>query len=108
MDMAASPVLDDADAGRRKALLAGLQAALAESGTRSVLVGNHRLVLRSNDAQLHGASGRTNPALHVLDPSNVVTTDGSSYRLRDGREFPISDRAAVADAIRVSMVEVEE
>jgi hypothetical protein len=94
------PILDDSEVSKRKLLLAELQAVLAESGVRSVVAGNRRLVLRYNDAHLHGPSGKTDPELHVLfRRHNVVTTDGARYRLRDGRQFPVSERAAVAAAL---------
>lgn len=91
-----SPILDDAEVDKRKLLLAELQVVLAESGVESRLAGFRRLVLRYNDASLCGPSGQMNPELHVFRRDIVVTTDGASYRFRDGRIFPVSDRAAVA------------
>jgi hypothetical protein len=96
----ATPILDDAEVARRKLLLAELQAALAGPGVRCILAGRQRLVLRYSEPPPHAPSGPTDPALHVVRPlPNVVTTDGACYRLRDGREFPVTDVAAAAAAI---------
>jgi hypothetical protein len=94
------PILDDDEVARRKLLLAELQAALAGSGCECMLAGRQRLVLRYTEPPPQAPSGRTNPALHIISPvPDVVTTDGTCYRLSDGREFPVSDGAAVAAAI---------
>ena len=96
-------ILEDQDAARRMLVLVGLQAALAESGVQAVLARNHRLVLRYSQAPLD-PSGLTNPALHIFGPAGkrVATTDGITYRLDDGQEFPVTDPAALAAHIRVS------
>jgi hypothetical protein len=100
-DATGEPILDQAEAARRKLVLAELQAALAQLGTRSVLAGNHRLVLRYNDPPPQLPSGPTNPALHILAPgrTRTATTDGTTYQLDDGQHHPASDPAAAATAI---------
>jgi hypothetical protein len=96
----AMSILDDDEVARRKLLLAELQAVLAGSGVRCVLAGRQRLVLRYSEPPPHAPSGPTDPALHIVSPvPDVVTTDGASYRLGDGREFPAGNVAAVAAAI---------
>jgi hypothetical protein len=96
----ATPILDDAAVARRKSLLAELQAGLAGSGFECVLAGRQRLVLRYSEPPPHAPSGPTNPALHITSPApDVVTTDGACYRLRDGREFPVTDVSAAVAAI---------
>ena len=92
-------ILDDGEVAKRKMLLAELQAAMEVSGIRSVVTGNHRLVLRYNEPGPQ-PSGPTDPELRVLAPASTVTTDGSTYRLRDGRTFPVSDKPAAVLAIR--------
>ncbi len=95
-----APILDEVEVARRKLLLAGLQAALDHAGLQSTLAGNHRLVLRYNEEPPLAPSGPTDPALHVFGRiSDVITTDGSCYRLKNGQEFPLSDRSALAAAI---------
>jgi hypothetical protein len=96
-------VLDDQDAALRMLVLADLQAALAGSGFRAMLARNHRLVLRYGQAPLD-PSGLTNPALHIFGPAGtrVATTDGITYRLDDGQEYPVTDPAALAAHIRAS------
>jgi hypothetical protein len=96
-----TPILDDSEVGQRKLLLAGLQAALAASDIPFVFAGRHRLVLRSSQQGSQGPSGPVDPALFILGRApTVVTTDGACFRLKDGREFPVSDIAAAAAAIR--------
>ena len=100
MEFAVSPILDDAEIAKRKDLLAGLQAALAESGIQCRLAGRQRLVLRYAEEPPHTPSGPTDPSLFVLgSASTVVTTDGHRFRLRNGRQVPVGDLAAVAAAI---------
>jgi hypothetical protein len=96
------PVLDEPEAAGRLLILAGLQAALAESGIRCVLARNHRLVLRYNDSGSLEPSGLTDPALHILGPDGTitVTTDGATYRIGGGMRFPADDPAAAAAHIR--------
>jgi hypothetical protein len=67
-----------------------LQAFLAESRISCVLAGNQRLVLRYAEEPPHAPSGHTNPELHVLNPSNVVTTDGTSYGSKTGVTFSLA------------------
>lgn len=96
-----TPILEDAEVARRKLLLAELQSALDASEIACVLAGRQRLVLRFNDPPRQPRSGPTDPSLHILNNARtVVTTDGSSYRLSDGHDFPISDVTAVAAVIR--------
>jgi hypothetical protein len=96
-------ILDDQDAALRLLVLTDLQAALAGSGVQAVLARNHRLVLRYSQAPL-APSGLTNPALHIFGPvgKRVATTDGITYRLDDGQEYPATDPAALAAHIRAS------
>jgi hypothetical protein len=97
----ATPILDDAEAARRKLLLAELQAALAQSSVRCLLAGRQRLVLRYSESPPHAPSGPTDPALHIVSPvPDIVTTDGTSYRLKDGRELPVGEVATVVAAMR--------
>jgi len=97
------PTLTHSEAARRQAQLAGLQSALADLGVTSVIARHHRLVLRSPDAP-RCLSGQTDPALHVLTPdgTRTVTTDGTSYRLNTGADFPVADPNATAGLIAVS------
>ena len=98
---ATDTVLDEAEVAKRRMLLTELQAVLATSGIRCVVAGRQRLVLRYSEPPPHALSGPVDPALYVLSPAeNVVTTECACYRLRDGREFPVTDRVAVAAAIR--------
>jgi hypothetical protein len=100
VEIMARQILDEAEVAERKMLLAELQTALARSGFECKLAGRWRLVLRYPERPPHVPSGPTNPALHVISPvPNVITTDGACFRLRDGQEFPVTDRAAVAVAI---------
>lgn len=99
-------ILDDSEVACRILMLAELQAALADLGSSCVLARHHRLVLRYNDPPPQLRSGLTDPSLHVLDSAKtVVTTDGGSYKLGDGREFPVSEVAAVAAEIRQPLVD---
>jgi len=81
-------------------LLAELQDALAALGVRSVLARNHRLVLHYNHSPCE-PSGLTNPELHIFaaDGTDIVTTDGGTYRLANGNECPAGDPAAAATVI---------
>jgi hypothetical protein len=92
-----APVLDESEVGRRMLLLAELRSSLAELGVRSVVARNHRLVLRYNQVPLE-PSGLTNPRLHIFcrSAARTAVTDGMSYRLDSGEEFPASDPAAAA------------
>jgi hypothetical protein len=93
-------VLTDADAASRRLLLAELQAALNAIGVRSILAGNHRLVLR-NEHDHYEPSGPTDPQLHVLTAAGtrVATTEGTRYTLTSGPSYPASDPAAAATRI---------
>lgn len=97
-------VLSDSEAGQRVMLLGELHAALDNLGVRCVLARNHRLVLRYNDPPPLLPSGPTDPTLHIFGQAStlIATTDGTVYRLDDGQEFPASDPAAAATAIRRS------
>jgi hypothetical protein len=96
----AAPVLDDAEAGRRRQLLATLQAALAELGIQSTLARKHRLVLRFTDG-LAGPNGLTDPQLFVFTESGTakITTNGTAYQLNGGQELPAANPAAAAAII---------
>src|ERR1700678_1272881 len=97
MDEATAPVLNDAEIAKRTILLAELKAVLAEAGVSCKIAGRQRLVPRYSQPAPHAPSGQTDVEMYVLSPPpNVITTDGASYRLRDGREFPVSDRISVA------------
>ena len=93
-------ILSDSEADRRKALLADLQAALAELGCQSVLARTHRLVLRSADG-ITEPSGPTNPRLHVIQPGRtcVITTDGTAYNLPGSQTCPAADPATAATTV---------
>ena len=95
------PILARAEAERMMLMLAELQAALAALGVRSVLARNHRLVLQYNRVP-SGPSGMTDPQLHIFAPggTDIATTDGSTYHLASGQEYPAADPAAAAALIR--------
>ncbi len=66
-----------------------------------MLARHHRLVLRYYQAPLD-PSGLTDPQLRIFTPNGdtaVVTTDGSTYRLGSGQEYPVTSTAAAAAAI---------
>src|ERR1700722_7850255 len=98
-----TPLLADAEVGRRLVLLSQLQAALDPLGIRCLLARNHRLVLRYNDAPCQ-PSGMTDPRLHIFTSAGtlVAATNGTTYRLDDGAEFPVSDPADVAALLAIS------
>ncbi len=94
-------VLTVAEADRRAALLSALRDGLADLEVPCVLARNQRLVLRYNQADC-GPSGLTDPVLHIFPAgggARSATTDGSTYRLDSGEEFPASDPAAAATLI---------
>jgi hypothetical protein len=92
--------LEGGEVMKRKALLAGLQAALSEAGLECKLAGRRRLVLRYSEPPPHAPSGPTDPVLFIFGPApDAVTTDGHLFRLRDGRELPADDLAAVVAAV---------
>ena len=93
------PTLEDGEVVKRKLLLAELKAALAESRIPSVVAGRHQLVLDYTDPGSYAPSGPVDPELRVFNPNNVITTDGSTYRLRNGTQIPVSDCAAVVAAL---------
>lgn len=97
------PILAEGEAARRMLALAELQAALQAQQVRSVLARNHRLVLQYSAGPWE-PSGLTNPHLHVFGPdgTDIATTDGMTYRLASGPEYPAADPAAAATAIRHS------
>ena len=92
-----APILSGTEANRRMLLLADLQAALAAHDIASVLARNHRLVLRSERGPCE-PSGPTDPQLHIFtrDGTDVATTDGITYSLASGTEYPAGDPAATA------------
>jgi len=97
---ASPPILAESDAARRMLLLAELQAALATLGVRCVLARNHRLVLQYSRSPC-APSGLTDPKLHIFGPdgSDIAVTDGITFSLVSGRQFPASDPAEAAAAI---------
>jgi hypothetical protein len=93
-----APVLDETDAYLQACALSELQSALSALGVQSVRARRHRLVLRYNDPPPLLPSGPTSPTLHIFGPdrTHIATTDGTAYRLDDGRELPASDPASAA------------
>ena len=93
------PILAEAEADRRRGLLAELQDALAARSIQSVLASRRRLVLRALDPW--GPSGRTDPQLHIFIPGqpDIATTDGTSYSLSNGAKHAADDPVRAADAI---------
>jgi hypothetical protein len=91
-------ILAEADVTRRMLLLTELQSTLAAQGAQSVLARRHRIVLRAD--QPIGPSGLTNPELHIFAPGGtyIATTDGTTYRLASGPEYPVDDPAGAAIA----------
>jgi len=81
-------------------LLTELQAALSGLGIQCVLARRHRLVLRYTENPV-SPSGLTDPTLHVFAPAGtrIVSTDGITYRLDTGLQFPVLDPAAAAASI---------
>jgi hypothetical protein len=99
-----TPILDQHEVSQRSALLAILRDALDERGARSVLTRNHRLVLRYNQSPCE-PSGPTDPQLRVLasaGPAQVITTDGTTYRLAGDAQWPVSDPRTAAAALIAS------
>ena len=96
-----APILPPAEVERRLVLLSKLQCALAANGFNSVLARNHRLILHG-DRSTWAPSGLTDPQLHIFVPecTDIATTDGSSYKLASGDQYPGADPAAVAADIR--------
>jgi hypothetical protein len=95
-----TPILDDAEAGRRMLLLAQLQTALAELGFQCTLARKHRLVLRYTDG-VAGPNGLTEPQLYVFTEPGpaTVTTDGVVYQVSDSQKFPAANPTAAAAMI---------
>ena len=95
------PVLTQAEAARRLALLADLQTSLAATGLNCVLARTTRLVLYGNTARPYRPSGPTDPRLYLLTPgaTQTVTTDGTTYTLPDGQQCSASEPAAAAEHI---------
>ncbi len=94
-------VISDSEADRRSLLLGQLQAALAERGVQAVVARHQRLALGSVTRSV-GASGRTDPKLHIYVPDGTTlkaVTNATVYRLDDGEEYLVSDPGAVAAAI---------
>jgi hypothetical protein len=101
---ASTPILDQREVSERSALLAALRDALDERGARSVLTRNHRLVLRYNQAPCE-PSGPTDPQLRILasaGPAQVITTDGTTYWLAGGAQWPVNDPHTAAAALIAS------
>jgi hypothetical protein len=95
------PVLLEAQVIRRVTLLAELQNALTAQGCSSVLIRNHRLVLRS-DGRHMDPSGPTDPQLcfFVSDGMSMATTDGTAYYFADGQTHPAHDPHGAATSAR--------
>lgn len=93
-------VLAKDEASRRVLLLAELQAAFTALGVRCVLARKHRLVLRYNQGPC-GPSGPVNPELHVFagDGTDIATTNGATYSLASGGQYPADDPAATAAVV---------
>jgi hypothetical protein len=94
-------ILEQSEAARRKLQLSELQATLAALGIDSIRAARHRLVLRYSDPPPLLQSGPTDPTLHVFGQAGtrIISTDGTVYRLDNGREYPAGDPAAAATAI---------
>lgn len=63
-----------------------------------MLARNHRLVLEGASTKA-APSGPTDPQLHVFTPggtSSIITTNGKSYLLGNGRAYPVDDPADAA------------
>lgn len=93
-------VLAETEVSQRGLLLAELRAAFAALGVRCVLARKHRLVLRY-DVGAWEPSGPVNPELHIFagDSADIATTDGTTYSLASGGQFPADDPAAAAAAV---------
>ena len=98
---AAAPILATAEVTRRMLMLAELRDALAALGVRSVLARHHRLVLQYNRSPCE-PSGLTDPHLHIFGPdgTDIAATDGTTFSLASGPEYPTADLAAAAIAMR--------
>jgi len=81
-------------------LLAELRTALATAGIRSTLARTHRLVLRGSPGPCE-PSGLTDPALYIDAPAGhvVATTDGVTFRLSSGAQYPAATPPATVAAI---------
>jgi hypothetical protein len=97
---ARQPILTSAEVEARMLLLAELQTALGQKEIRCVLARKHLLVLRYNETPL-SPSGLTDPSLHIFGSAGsfVASTDGVTYRLDNGEQFPASDPVAAAACI---------
>jgi hypothetical protein len=101
-------ILLPAEAERRRILLSKLQSALAAHGLDSVLARNHRLILHGDRSTWAPSglgltdSGLTDPQLRIFHPggTDIATTDGTTYKLASGDQYPGGDSAAVAALIR--------
>lgn len=95
------PILANAEASRRRALLAELQAALAAQQIQSVLARNRTVILQFNDER-HQPSGLTDPQLYIFAPdgTDIATTDGITYHFTSGKTYPTCDPAGAVIAIR--------
>ena len=94
------PILGEAEADRRMFLLAQLHAALEAQQFHCVLARKHRLVLRYSTLQRE-PSGLTDPELHAFgqDSTDIITTDGTTYTLASGQQYPTADPDAAARKI---------
>ncbi len=93
-------VLAEAEVSRRILLLAELHAALTALGARCVMARKQRLVLRYNPSP-SAPSGPVDPQLHIFagDGTDIATTDGASYSLASGGQYPAGDPAAAAAVV---------
>jgi hypothetical protein len=95
------PIIEEREAARRMLILTELQAALTATGIRSILARNHRLILRYNQTPC-APSGLTDPQLHIFSPegTDIATTDGTSFSLASGPQYPAASPIAAATNIR--------
>jgi hypothetical protein len=98
-----APVLDAIEVDDRKALLCVLYDALTEAGVRCVPASRRRLVLEKFEQKAPlPPSGLMDPELWFFitgDRMGNVRTDGTTFRLDTGQEFPVEDVSAAARAI---------
>jgi hypothetical protein len=96
--------LTKAEVGHRKVILGLLKDALAAQRITSALAGRHTLVLCSEarPGEEWGPTVRAaDPQLYVFGDggTDIVTTDGESYRFASGRIYPAADLSAAAQAL---------
>ena len=110
LEQGPGPALADsltrAEADRRKAILGLLAGALAARQIRSALAGRRTLVLcseaRPGDEEPQTSALRlADPQLYVFGAqgTDIVTTDGESYRFASGRIHPAADPRGAAQSL---------